>query len=115
MQLLCCLQLRTYCASLSQQKQPERTSVLIRQLADWAVGDRKMYAVLRLPLDGLEEQVWQLKIVGNNLTCSLGCSGPYITAAQCGMCGVQQQHERPLDSSPQVSAGCFRACTPDQQ
>ena len=33
--------------------------MLVRQLADWAVGARQMHAVIRLPLHGLEEQVRQ--------------------------------------------------------
>ena len=54
---MCSLQLRAYCGSLSQDKQAERTAVLIAQLADWAVGARQVHAVIRLPLSGLEEQV----------------------------------------------------------
>ena len=32
--------------------------MLVRQLADWAVGARQVHAVIKLPLDGLEEQVY---------------------------------------------------------
>lgn len=52
-----CMQLRAYCSSLSQETKAERTAVLLSQLADWAVGSRKLHTVIRLPLDGLEEQV----------------------------------------------------------
>ncbi len=51
------VQLRAYCGSLPRETKVERTTVLITQLADWAVGARQMHAVIRLPLDGLEEQV----------------------------------------------------------
>ncbi len=53
------MQLRAYCGQLSHDKKGERTAVLVRQLADWAVGARQMHAVIRLPLGGLEEQVRQ--------------------------------------------------------
>jgi len=51
------VQLRAYCSRLGHDKKGERTAVLVRQLADWSVGARQMHAVIRLPLDGLEEQV----------------------------------------------------------
>ncbi|KAL0028141.1 hypothetical protein WJX77_009663 [Trebouxia sp. C0004] len=52
-----CTELQAYCGRLSHDKKGERTAVLVRQLADWAVGARQMHAVIRLPLDGLEEQI----------------------------------------------------------
>ena len=53
----CTVQLRAYCSRLGHDKKGERTAVLVRQLADWAVGARQVHAVIKLPLDGLEEQV----------------------------------------------------------
>ncbi len=55
----CAVQLRAYCGRLGHDKKGERTAVLVRQLADWAVGARHMHAVIKLPLDGLQEQVRQ--------------------------------------------------------
>ncbi|DBB06880.1 hypothetical protein WJX82_003376 [Trebouxia sp. C0006] len=52
-----CSELRAYCGQPSHDKKGERTAVLVRQLADWAVGARQMHAVIRLPLGGLEEQI----------------------------------------------------------
>ena len=51
------MQLRAYCAGLSQEQKGGQTAVLIRQLADWGVAAKQMHEVIRLPLDGLEEQV----------------------------------------------------------
>ena len=55
----CCggLQLRAYCAGLSQEQKGGQTAVLIRQLADWGMAAKQMHEVIRLPLDGLAEQV----------------------------------------------------------
>ena len=51
------MQLRAYCAGQSQEQKGGQTAALIRQLADWGVAVKKMHEVIRLPLDGLEEQV----------------------------------------------------------
>ena len=52
-----CLQLRAYCVEVSQEQKGGQTAVLIRQLADWGMAAKQMHEVIRLPLDGLEEQV----------------------------------------------------------
>lgn len=42
---------------VSQEQKGGQTAVLIRQLADWGMAAKQMHEVIRLPLDGLEEQV----------------------------------------------------------
>lgn len=87
--MVCSLQLRAYCGSLSQDKQAERTAVLIAQLADWAVGARQVHAVIRLPLSGLEEQVRVCEAYVVYLLCltvsalSTACTGCFALLGQC--------------------------------
>lgn len=55
--LVCALQMQRYCNSVSQDVKAEHTGALMVQLANWAVASRQMQDVIKLPLDGLQEQV----------------------------------------------------------
>lgn len=48
--------MRSYCDSLSQDVKAECTGAMVVLLANWAVHARQMQNVIRLPLDGLQEQ-----------------------------------------------------------
>lgn len=50
------MQMQKYCNSLGEDVKAEHTAVLVTQLANWAVASRKMQHVIKLPLDGLQEQ-----------------------------------------------------------
>ena len=52
------MQLRAYTGSLASDVKSQRTPVLVTQLLNWAAESRQVHAVIRLPLDGLEQQVW---------------------------------------------------------
>ena len=51
------MQLRAYTGSLASDVKAKTTSVVMTQLLDWAADSRQVHAVIRLPLDGLEQHV----------------------------------------------------------
>lgn len=63
-----------YYRKLSPDKKAEHTAILIVQLCNWAAATSRVQDIIKLPLDGLEEQAryrWSWPYAWRYMPCSL--------------------------------------------